>query len=144
MTTPTAIEINPIPECLDGNCAVQHFEGKSVEQATKLFEENGLYYSDDLRWMGPVGFKFYFKAALAYLKSARSHGDLDFLNAMIGIIEFRLFGEYNDFESIKGGIDDYVEFCSYALNNYDAYDLDQNIYGDLCSNLRSLSEKLQG
>jgi hypothetical protein len=144
MTTPTAIEINPIPECLDGKCAVKHFEGKSVDQATKLFEDNGLYFSGDLRWMGPVGFKFYFKAALAYLKSVKSHGDSDFLNSMIGILESRLFGEYNDLEVTKGGIDDYVEFCSYALNNYDAYDLDQNIYGDLRPNLQSLSEKLQG
>jgi hypothetical protein len=144
MTPPTAIEINPIPECLDGKCAVKNFVGKSVEQATKLFEDNGLHYSDDLRWMGPIGFKFYFKAALAYLKSAKSHGDPDFLNSMISILESRLFGEYNDFEGIKGGIDDYAEFSSYALDNYDAYDLDQNIYGDLRPNLRSLSEKLQG
>ena len=144
MTTPTAIEINPIPECLDGKCAVKHFEGKSVEQASKLFEDNGLYYCDYLRWMGPVGFKFYFKAALVYLKSAASRRDPDFLNSMIGILESRLFGEYNDYEGIKDGIDDYVEFCSYALDNYDAYDLDENIYGDLRTNLRSLPEKLQG
>ncbi len=54
MTTPTSIEINPTPECLDGKCAVKHFEGKSVDQATKLSEHNGLYFSGDLRWMGPV------------------------------------------------------------------------------------------
>jgi hypothetical protein len=144
MSTPKAIEINPITECLDGKCAVKHFEGKSVEQAAKLFEDNGLYYSDDLRWMGPVGFKFYFKAALAYLKNTASHGDPDFLNSIIGILESRLFGEYNDYEGIKDGIDDYVEFCAYALDNYEAYDLNENIYGDLRPNLRRLSEKLQG
>jgi hypothetical protein len=144
MTTPTTIEINPIPECLDGKCAVEHFEGKSIEQATKLFEDNGLYYSDDLRWMGPIGFKFYFKAALAYLKSSGSHGDPDFLNSMLGILEFRLFGEYNDYESIKDGVGYYLEFCSHALDNYDAYELEENIYGDLRPNLRSLIEKLQG
>ena len=144
MTTPTAIEINPIPECLDGKCAVEHFEGKSIEQAEKLIAENGLYYSGDLLWMGPVGFKFYFKAALAYLKNGASHDDPDFLNSMIGTLESRLFGEYNDFEDIKDGVDDYAEFCSYALDNYDAYDLDESIYGDLRPNLRSLSKQLQG
>ena len=61
MSLPTAIEINPIPECLDGKCAVEHFEGKTIEQAENLIAENGLYYSGDLVWMGPIGFKFYFK-----------------------------------------------------------------------------------
>ena len=56
----------------------------------------------------------------------------------------RLFGEYNDFEDIKGGIDDYAGFCSYAIDNYEAYDIDESIYGDLRAKLRSLSQKLQG
>ena len=144
MSLPTAIEINPIPECLDGKCAVEHFEGKTIEQAENLIAENGLYYSGDLVWMGPIGFKFYFKAALSYLKSAASHDDPDFLNSMIGALELRLFGEYNDFEDIKGGIDDYAGFCSYAIDNYEAYDIDESIYGDLRAKLRSLSQKLQG
>ena len=143
MITPTAVEINPIPECLDGKCAVEHFEGKSIEQAEKLIAENSLYYSGDLLWMGPVGFRFYFKATLAYLKSVASHEDPDFLNSMIGTLESRLFGEYNDFEEIKDGVDDYVEFCSYALDNYDVYGLDESIYGDLRPNLRRLSKQLQ-
>ena len=142
MNLPTALEINPIPECLDGKCAVDHFEGKSIDQAEKLIADNGVYYSGDLLWMGPVGFKFYFKAALAYLKSSASHEDPDFLNSMISILESRLFGEYNDFEDIKGGIDYYAGFCSYALDNYNAYDLDESIYGDLRHNLRSLTEKM--
>ncbi len=144
MKIPTALEINPIPECYDGIDAVTHFEGKSVEQAAKLFEDNGLYYSDDLRWMGPIGFMYYFKAAHTYMKSDTSQGDNSFLSSMIRILEFRIIGEHNDYIEIMGGKNDYVDFCRYALDNYDEYDLDEVCFGDLRPNLRRLLEILKG
>ena len=143
MKTPTALEINPVPGCLDGKCAVEHFEGKSIEDAEKLIAENGIYYSGDLNWMGPVGFMFYFKAALAYLKSEASRKDSDFLNSMISVLELRICGEYNDFEKIKKGTGDYLDFCEYGLENYELYELDEDIYGDLRPNLTRLMKKLK-
>jgi hypothetical protein len=141
--TPTAAEINPIPESLDGKCAVENFEGKSLVQAEKLFAENGLYYSGNLLWMGPIGFMFYFKAALAYLKSEVSLGDPDFLNLMIGTLELRILGEYSDYTEIRNGSDDFIEFCKHAIENYNSYELDKDIYSDLCPNLRRLLAKLE-
>ena len=59
MQLPTVEEINPIPEDLDGQTAVQNFFGKSLEEAEALFRENSLCYQEDLMFMGASAFRFY-------------------------------------------------------------------------------------
>ena len=42
MPIPTAREINPIPEDLDGKVAEENFLGKSLDDAVLLFKENSI------------------------------------------------------------------------------------------------------
>jgi len=46
MELPTVDEINPFSKCLDGQCAVEHFYDKTLEEAEALFRENGIYYRE--------------------------------------------------------------------------------------------------
>lgn len=144
MKLPSEREINPHPGCLDGEHAVKMFLGKNLEEAEMLFRENGLSRQEDLMWMGAVGFVFYFSAALSYLKSSMSAGDSDFASSMTGLLESRLLGEYEDYEQIISARSEMVEFCIYLMENYDFYDVDFDIYGDLRPRLEKLLDKLKG
>lgn len=144
MTLPSEREINPHPDCLDGEYAVEMFLGMSLEEAEGLFQDNGLSRQEDLMWMGPVGFVFYFPAALSYLKNPTSAGDSDFASAMTALLEWRVLGEYQDYEEIKSARTEMIEFCSHLMGSYDSYDIDLDIYGDLRPCLEKLLEKLRG
>lgn len=71
MYVPTESEIN-IYDTLDEKRAVDHFLGKSVEQAEQLFIENSLKYQEDLMWMGPKAFYYYLESVLRYLQNPLS------------------------------------------------------------------------
>jgi len=120
------------------------FLGKNLEEAEILFREDGLSRQEDLMWMGPVGFVFYFPAALRYLKSSISAGDSDLASSMTGLLEWRLLGEYEDYEQIISARNEMIEFCSHLMENYDFYDVDLDIYGDLRPRLEKLLDKLKG
>lgn len=66
MGLPTREEIN-VYDSLDERVAVEHFLGRSLEEAEALFRENRLRYFEDLMWMGPIAFRFYVIAAIRYL-----------------------------------------------------------------------------
>ncbi len=143
MKPPSEREINPHPGCLDGEYAVKMFLGKTQEEAEILFQENGLSRQEDLMYMGPVGFVFYFTAALRYLKSPMSADDSDFASSMTRLLEWRVLGEHEDYEQIRPARSDMIDFCSHLMKNYDLYDIDLNIYGDLRPRLDNLLNKLQ-
>lgn len=144
MKLPTEREINPHSGCLDGEYAVKMFLGKTLNEAELLFQEDGLSRQEDLIWMGPIAFVFYFRAALSYLKSPISADDSDFASSMTGLLEWRVLGEYEDFNQIKKARTEMVEFCEHLQSNYDFYDIDLKIYGDLRPRLEKLLDKLQG
>lgn len=144
MNLPSEREINPHPGCLDGEYAAKVFLGKTQEEAEALFQESSLSRLEDLMWMGPVGFVFYFRAALSYLKSPMSADDSDFASAMTGLLEWRVLGEHEDYNQIGAARPEMVEFCSHLMKNYDFYDIDFEIYGDLRPRLEKLLNKLQG
>ena len=142
MNLPTSKEINPISEDLDGQCAEDHFLGMSLTEAEALFRDNAFYYCGDLLWMGPIAFVYYFKAALSFLESDDSRMESDFVNSMIGTLDSRLFGEYEDFNVIKSGRDDYIAFCKCVLNDYDKFEIIEEVYGDLRPHIEGMLEKL--
>ncbi len=90
MGTPSAAELNPIPDDLDGRSAVEHFLGKNVVEAERLFATDGLVCQEDLQWMGPVAFVYYLPAAVAYVASPACTGDGDFVAALGSVVRFRL------------------------------------------------------
>lgn len=128
MRLPTAEEINPPPGDLDGRWAVEHFLGKSLEQAEALFRENSLHYQEDLMFMGAPAFRFYVHAAISYILSCAATDDSDIIHCLAGILEHRL--EFGAEELVA--VAQPLEFiCAYVLRNYDRFDLRPEIYGDL-------------
>ena len=144
MNLPTEHDINPIPGDPDGEDAVKMFLGKSLDEAEKLFlEDTGLSRIEDLSWMGPVGFMFYFQAALRYLKNPMSAKDSCFASSMTRLLESRVIEQHEDYDQIKKARANMLEFCQHLMNNYDFYDIDPDIYGDLRPRLKKLLEKLK-
>lgn len=144
MKLPSEREINPHPGCLDGEHAAKIFLGKTLEEAEGLFEDNGLLRQENLMWMGPIGFVFYFPAALRYLKSPMSAGDSDFASSMTGLLEWRVLSEHEDYDEIRLARAEMIDFCNHLMEHYDYYDIDLRIYGDLRPRLQKLLGKLQG
>ena len=91
MTMPTLLDISPTGGVdLDEKCAMEHFLGKTQEQASALFFENSIYFIDDLRWMGGRAFVYYLPSVIPYLTSPESRGDSDAVDSLISILRSRL------------------------------------------------------
>lgn len=137
MKLPTQHEINPIPEDLDGKCAVRNFLGKTREQITREFGEHGMSYQEDLMFMGSRAFCFYFPAAVDYVASSQGGTDADVTNCLVSVIEQRL--EF-DFSEIREVFPHIVRFADYVLTHYDDFAMGPDIYGDLRPRLRAIRQ----
>jgi hypothetical protein len=124
---PTKEEINPFGD-LDGNAVEAKLLGKSVEELVAMLEDNSIYYSELFLWMGPKAFVYYFPAALHYGASDVASKDADFVNCMLGNINFRL---KHDREAINSVFPILIEFVDLVLDEYSRFDVDSNIYGNL-------------
>jgi hypothetical protein len=135
---PNAVEIN-LFDSLDERIAVEHFLGKELKQAEALFRENFLVYQEDLMWMGPIAFRFYVPAAIDYLLSEQADNDTDAVSSFCSVIEFRLDHEPAEVtpvgQLIREGI---IEI----LENFDRYEPDIAIYGDVAERYRALLTRL--
>ena len=72
---------------LDEKYAYDHFNGKSRDQAFKLFRENALYYQEDLTYMYGKVFDFYLQSYIDYLLSEDSREDSDAASCFIHLIK---------------------------------------------------------
>jgi hypothetical protein len=109
MTLPTESEINPIPDDLDGQVAVKHFLGKTVQDAVDLFGENSLVYQEDLMWMGPKAFCYYLPAVLEHF---RQEADPDLVAFIASVLEFRL---EHDAKDIRQSFATIAAICAHLL-----------------------------
>ena len=137
MNLPTQEEINPIPDDLDGLSAVRNFLGKTREQITTEFAEQGMSYQEDLMFMGPRGFNFYFPAAVDYIASSQGSTDVDVASCLISVVEYRL--EY-DAPEIRDATPHIARFTDYVLTHYNRFGFDPNIYGDLRPRLNQIKK----
>lgn len=113
------------PWDLDIPYAYKHFAGKSFEEAVKLFEENAIYYQEDIMFMPQACFPFYARAYMAYLRSDASKGDSDGANCFFGLAEFRA-------EQIKSDpslLSDFAHCLDHLAKRQDYYEADVDIYG---------------
>jgi len=138
MSLPTAKEINPIPENLDGAVAERHFLGKTLEEAEALFRENSLCYQEDLMWMGPVAFRYYVQAAIGYIQSEASAEDSDMINCFTSILEFRLNSEQEELRVVASEL---ASVCDYILKHFDRFDLAEAIYGRVREHLAAVHNR---
>jgi hypothetical protein len=137
MKLPTARELNPVPEDLDGQCAEEHFLGKSVEEAEALFRENSLHYYEDLLWMGMSGFRFYVPALINYIQCEEATGNSDIVSCFAGLLENRLRREPAEFVPVAELL---ASTCAWIVEHYDRFDVDPDIYGDVRSRFETLEQ----
>jgi hypothetical protein len=117
MQLPTAQELSPFPGDLNGEYAVQHFLGKNCDQIAVEFAAHGLSYQEDLWWMGPVAFCYYFPAAVQYLDSVQWVGDPEVLQALAMVIRFRL---KHDGKSIQPTFPAILHFSEQASKSFES------------------------
>ena len=86
---PTEAEWRSEPWDLDIPHAYEHFAGKSLEEAQRLFEEDALSYQEDLMFMPLACFRYYLDAYSQYLLSDASQGDSDAASCFFGLVEVR-------------------------------------------------------
>jgi hypothetical protein len=135
---PTAEEIN-VFDSLDERCAVENFLGKDLEQAQALFRDNFLRFQEDLMWMGPIAFRFYVSAAINYLLSKDADADADAASSFCGMIEFRLDSDAAEISAVGPIV---REGILGILKDFDRYECDQAIYGDVAERYRALLPRL--
>lgn len=125
---------------LDEKCAVEHFLGKSIDEASLLFKENAFYYGDDLMHMGRIAFAFYLPALKPYLESSESEFDSDIVNHLLGTIRARLEFDAKSICLAKSSI---LELLGYCLDKYPKFQVDVSIYGDLGKELRGVLKEVE-
>ncbi|MSR58186.1 MAG: hypothetical protein EXS05_10980 [Planctomycetaceae bacterium] len=127
MNLPTAKEINPFDD-LDGQCAERHFLGKSLEEAEALLRKASTTYLEDLMHMGPRAFRFYFRAAISYIRSEAATGDSYVIDGFAGLLELRLEFEPQELVAVAEPL---ASICAYIVEHHDRFDLEPEIYGDV-------------
>lgn len=137
MELPTKDEIN-VYNSLDEITACKHFLNKTLEEVEVLFRESSLAYGQDLVWMGPRAFDFYLQAVINYLQSDYSAADNDIVNCLCSVIEYKL--EEEGFSLVRDKVNTIID---YVIANYDKFEVDTNIYGDLLEKYRQLHNQLK-
>jgi hypothetical protein len=135
---PTESEFN-VYNSLDEITACKHFCGKNLEEAEALFREGGLYYTEDLMFMGGRAFPFYLQAAVNYLKSEHAAGDADMINGLRSVLKIRM-----DDKEFSLAIDIAKDVVDYVIANYDKFEVDHTIYGDLQASYKQIKNQLEG
>lgn len=136
MNIPTKEEIN-IFNSPDEASACEHFLGKNLEEAEKMFYENSLYYLEDLMWMGPVAFRFYLEALINYLKSDDSGGDADVINGIYGLLQFRMNEPAFNLSVERARL-----MTDYILDSYGKFEVNEAIYGNLLEKFKEIHKRL--
>ena len=113
MPIPSARDINPIPENLDGQYAVRHFLGRTFEEAIELFRERFEVYAGDLIHMGIVAFKYYVPAAIQFANSDAARYDCAIARTLLGVLDHRCLYEREQLSDLSGLFRDY---CNSVLD----------------------------
>ncbi|MEM6675171.1 MAG: hypothetical protein AAF726_20135 [Planctomycetota bacterium] len=119
--------------------ALEHFLGKSVEDASRLMFENALFYIDDLGWMGLRAFAFYLPSVVPYLESQDSREDSGAIDSLVSIITMRI-DEEPDAVGVAGA--PVLEVVALIDRSFPKFDVDEVIYRNLRRDVTTLLERL--
>lgn len=122
MNVPTELEINPVPEDLDGQSAARNFLGKSVEDAELMFRELSNFHGEDLMFMGVIAFRYYIPAACRYLRSQLPDGYPNMFADFASTVQSRLEFEPEELKPVAAVL---AETCADILarsTRFDEYD----------------------
>jgi hypothetical protein len=124
---------------LDERLALEHFLGKTLEEAEELFRENSTYYWEDLMWMGSYGFAFYSEAFFRYLRSAQAQDDAHSVRALCTILEFRVDSCPQSLLMCDSAVSSIVAFC---LDSIARFNLHPEFDAKIAKKLRRLQTAL--
>ena len=122
-TVPTLADWQSEPWCLDARRAFEHLYGKTTDEAVRLFEENALYYQEDVMFMPSRVFGYYLRAYMKYLEASDS--DFDAL-CFFGLIEHKLQYQPSDVQPVWSEIRHLLDHLS---TDESIYALDPKICG---------------
>lgn len=138
-----SIENFKICGMLEEAYAIEHFYGKNIEDASKLFFDNPLFYQGDLLYMGPEAFFYYIISIKSYILSEIGWADDCFVECILGIFEIRLKNEphFRDYlECHKENILEILLIFKNNIENENFPDFFTNVYD--IYNYANFSERL--
>ena len=112
---------------LDANHAFEQFFEKSFQEAINLFEQNALFYQEDLQSMPPSAFNFYAPALVEYLNSGNAAGDSDGASSFLRMFIWMLKTNREVISKESGHL--LFETSFEISQKQDFYDADIDIYG---------------
>jgi hypothetical protein len=91
MRIPTSADWGDINhDDLDADWAYKEFLGKSFDEAVTMFQENALYYQEDLQSMPTSAFNFYAPALVKYITSPQAAGDSGGASSFLHMVSWML------------------------------------------------------
>jgi hypothetical protein len=113
---------------LDAAWAYKTFLGKSFNEAVAMFQENALYYQEDLQSMPAAAFNFYAPALVKYITSPQAAGDSDGASSFLHMVSWMLKTQRNIISSDTESL--LLAAAEQVSRDQAFYDADVAIYGD--------------
>jgi hypothetical protein len=129
------------PWCLDAKAAFEHFHGKTIAEAVRLFEDNSLYYQEDVMFMPSRVFGYYLFAYAMYLLSDAAADDLDGASCFIVLIDHKARMQQADIVPIWNDVRQILE---HLAANYGFYGASPEIYGSFRARCETIVRLLDG
>lgn len=129
MKIPTTADWGEIDhDDLDADWAYKTFLGKSFDEALAMFQENALYYQEDLQSMPAAVYNFYAPALVKYITSPQAAGDADGASSFLHMLSWMFKTRRN---IISKDTESLLLFAAKQISQNQAYyDADVSIYGD--------------
>ena len=129
MNIPTTTDWGEINhDDLDAEWAYRTFLGKSFDDAVAMFQDNALYYQEDLQSMPAAAFNFYAPALVEYMTSPHAAGDSDGASSFLHMVSWMLKTQRNIMSSETESL--LLSAAEQVSRNQSFYDADVGIYGD--------------
>lgn len=122
---------------LDVDCAYEHFYGKTVQEAERLFQKDSANYQEDLMFMPGVCLPYYLQAFMQYLVSTHSEGDADGAAGFISLITSRVQDTPEDLEPILPAV---AFALRYVADHQDFYEASEEVYGSFHEQVQALAD----
>ena len=96
MTVPSKDQLTD-NDGLDEHYVVKHWNGKTLDDAYRMFTDGGSAYCEDITYMSVAALHYYLPAVFAYLQNTDSNDDLGAVS-----LGRELFGSFRADCSIRG------------------------------------------
>ncbi len=115
--------------CVDEKYAIQHYLGKDIDFAEqRYYSYYPLAIFQDFSLVGAKATLYYLFGAYRYLQSEHSIDEPDIYAALPDLLETKLLEDPESFIIVA---DYLISFCIWAVENYNKFDADVDIYGDV-------------